>query len=84
MFQGMNENRRYRGMEKPKMSSVLVRQTRYQGRYVAMVSLADSRVVASDKDPVRAIVKAEGKGHPNAVIAFIDSPETARMHYAHS
>lgn len=71
-------------MEKPKMSSVLVRQTRYQGRYVAMVSLSDCRVVASDKNPFRAIAKAEGKGHPDAVIVFVDTPETARTHCAHS
>lgn len=66
------------------MSPVLVKEAKYQGKYVAMVSLSDTRIVACDKDPFRVIVKAEGKGHPDAVVVFVDTIETARTHCAHS
>ena len=50
---------------------VLVNQEEYAGKYVAMASFSDSRVIASGNDPAAVINEAERQGNDNAVILYV-------------
>jgi hypothetical protein len=50
---------------------VLVKEKRYEGKYVAMVSFTDNRVVASGDDPAKVVKLAEKKGVSQPVVLFV-------------
>ena len=50
---------------------VLVKEKRYEGKYVAMVSFTNNRVVASGDDPAKVVKLAEMKGVSQPVVLFV-------------
>lgn len=58
-------------------AQVLVRDKKYSGKYVAMVSFSDSKVVASGEDPSAVMVAARKKGHDSPVVMYV--PEKAEV-----
>ena len=50
---------------------ILVPDKRYAGKYVAMASFNDKRVVASGIKPEGVYQRAEDKGHKNPVVFFV-------------
>lgn len=61
-----------------KMAKVLVKTDRYNGRYVAMKSFNDTRIVGSGKDPETALKQATAKGFKDPVLVYI--PEKEMVH----
>ena len=54
------------------MSSVtLVADKKYEGKYVALESFTNKRVVASGNNPVRVLNAATKKGFTESVIVFV-------------
>jgi hypothetical protein len=53
------------------MDNVLVKQKRYEGKYVAMPSFTDHKVITSGSDPDKAMKSALKKGITDPVIMFI-------------
>ncbi len=51
--------------------SVLVKEQRYRGRYVAVDSFSKGKVVASGKDPAVVARKAEKKDVKSPVVIFV-------------
>lgn len=52
-------------------SQTLVSNKKYKGKYVALKSFQENTVVASGKEPVRVIERANKKGVANPVIVFV-------------
>jgi len=55
----------------------LVSSKKYEGKYVAMESFTNFRVVASGKDLNRVLNSADKKGFPDPVIAYIPPSDMA-------
>jgi len=60
------------------MDRVLVKTDRYNGRYVALKSFNDNRIVGSGKDPETALKEAAAKGFKDPVLVYI--PEKEMVH----
>ncbi len=58
--------------------NILVKVKEYAGKYVALESFKDSRVVSYGMIPKLVMEEARSKGHPEAVIVFI--PEDDAVH----
>ena len=58
-------------------AQVLVRDKKYSGKYVAMVSFTNSDVVASGKDPSKVMTSAIKKGYESPVVMYV--PEKAEV-----
>lgn len=56
----------------------LVTQKKYLGKYVALKSLKDNKVVASGKKPIEVVRRANKKGISAPVIIFV--PESSMTH----
>ncbi|TAL17718.1 hypothetical protein EPN96_04130 [bacterium] len=52
-------------------AQVLVKDKKYSGKYVAMVSFYDSEVVASGKDPSAVMASARKKGYESPVVMYV-------------
>ena len=57
---------------------ILVKDKKYRGKYVAMNSFSDGKVVASGKEPAEVFQRAENKGVKSPVIVFV--PEKNLTH----
>jgi len=53
------------------MNNILVSEKRYEGKYVAMPSFTDRKVIASGNDPSKIMKSAAKKGITDPVIMFI-------------
>lgn len=53
------------------INQALVAEKRYEGKYVALESFTNNRVVSSGSDPERVIKNAEKKGVTAPVLLFI-------------
>jgi len=53
------------------MAKILVKTNKYNGKYVAIKSLNDSKVVGSGKDPKTALRRAAAKGFDDPVLVYI-------------
>ena len=49
----------------------LVSNKRYRGKYVALRSFQENKVVASGKEPVKVLERANKKGVSSPVIVFV-------------
>lgn len=58
-------------------AQVLVGNTKFSGKYVAMVSFTDNKVVASGNDPSKVMNNAIKKGHNAPVVMYV--PEKAAV-----
>lgn len=52
-------------------AQVLVGNKKFSGKYVAMVSFTDSKVVASGNDPSKVMNAALKKGHNTPVVMYV-------------
>lgn len=59
---------------------VLVKEKKYEGKYVAMESFVNHRVVASGEDPMKVTKAAEKKGVSQPVIIFIPKGNMAQIY----
>ena len=50
---------------------ILVKNKRYTGKYVAMPSFNERKVIASGKDPHAVIDRAKQKGYEYPVVIFV-------------
>lgn len=50
---------------------VLVREKKYEGKYVAMESFSGHKVVASGATPSSVLERARGKGYETPVLVYI-------------
>ena len=62
------------------MSKVLVKTGRYNGRYVAMRSAKDRRIVGSGRDPAVALKEALKKGVSDPLLVFIPEKEMVNIY----
>lgn len=53
------------------INQALVAEKRYEGKYVALESFTNNRVVSSGADPERVIKNAEKKGVAAPVLLFV-------------
>lgn len=67
---------------KKKIKNTLVLDRRYAGKYVALRDFNNRRIAASDKDPLRAMKKAEEKGVKNPLVVFVPKPGTTYIYNA--
>jgi hypothetical protein len=58
-------------------AQVLVTDKKFSGKYVAMVSFTDSKVVASGSDPAKVMLSAVKKGLESPVVMYV--PERAEV-----
>ena len=47
------------------------KESKYEGRYVAMESFAKSKVISYGKNPAAVVNKARGKGIDSPVVIFV-------------
>ena len=50
---------------------MIVKNKKYVGKYVAMVSFNNKNVVASGKDPIRVKERADKKGFSSSVLIYV-------------
>ncbi|MDO8603523.1 MAG: DUF5678 domain-containing protein [Candidatus Omnitrophota bacterium] len=62
------------------MEQVLVKENKYNGRYVVVKDFDDSTVIADGKDPKEAYDKAVKQGYPNPVIFFIPAKDMVQIY----
>jgi len=60
--------------------SALVANKKYEGKYVAMESFVNNRVVASGKDPMRVLAAATKTGVTEPVIVFVPKENMAYIY----
>jgi len=58
----------------------LVPNKKYTGKYVALKSFVDNKVVASGQDPSKVIERANKKGVTNPVLVFVPKKATAHIY----
>jgi len=59
---------------------ILVKNKRYEGKYVAFRSFNDRRVVASGKNPSDVLNKSKKKGAKTPVLVFVNKDNTAYIY----
>jgi len=62
------------------MEQVLIKENKYNGRYVAIRDFGDGRVIADSKDPKEAYDKAVKQGYSNPVIVFIPTKDMVQIY----
>ena len=62
------------------MEQVLIKENKYNGRYVAIKDFGDSTVIADGNDPKEAYDKAVKQGYPNPVIVFIPAKDMVQIY----
>lgn len=62
------------------MEQVLIKENKYNGRYVAIKDFDDSTVIADGKDPKEAYDKAIKQGYSNPVIVFIPTKDMVQIY----
>ena len=58
----------------------LVTGKRYKGRYVALKSFRDNKVIASGKKPDDVLERANKKGIPSPVLIFVPEKDTTHVY----
>jgi len=62
------------------MEQVLIKENKYNDRYVAIEDFGDSIVIADGKDPKEVYDKAVKKGYSNPVILFIPAKDMVQIY----
>ena len=62
------------------MERILVKDKKYDGKYVAMRDFDDPKVVGSGENPEEAIKSASRKGYKNPVIVFVPVKATIQIY----
>ena len=61
------------------MSTVLVKDKKYAGKYVTFRDFKDHTVITSGTDPIAVVKKAKAKGIPNPVILYVPKNDTLHI-----
>jgi hypothetical protein len=62
------------------MEQILIKNAKYNGRYIAIKDLSNKRVIAYGKDPKEAYNGAVRKGHRNPLILYIPTKGMAQIY----
>lgn len=62
------------------MEQTLIKDTKYNGRYVAIKDFNDNTVIADGKDPQEAFEKAVKKGFASPVILFVPFKDMVQIY----
>jgi hypothetical protein len=62
------------------MPVTLVKTDKYNGKYVALNKIGDSKVISSGKNASRVHSAAKKKGHKNPIIFFVPEKDTAHLY----
>ena len=62
------------------MEQVLIKENKYNGRYVATKDFGESAVIADGKDPKEVYDKAVKLGYSNPVILFIPAKDMVQIY----
>jgi hypothetical protein len=62
------------------MEQILIKENKYNGRYIAIKDFGDSTVIADSKDPKEAYDKAIKQGYSNPVIVFIPAKDMVQIY----
>ena len=62
------------------VEQALITEEGYEGKYVALKSFIDRKVVASGDDPRLVMEQAKKAGHENPVIFFISQPDVSQVY----
>jgi hypothetical protein len=62
------------------MEQVLIKENKYNGRYVVIKDFGDSTVIADGKDPKEVYDKAVKQGYSNPVIFFIPAKDMVQIY----
>lgn len=63
------------------MEKLLVNSDKYNGQYVAIISLEDNTIVGSGPTPEEAINKAKEKGIQNPFILYVPDKDLVHIYY---
>jgi len=61
-------------------TQALVTEKRYEGKYVALESFTNNRVVSSGKNPARVLSAAAKKGVAHPVLVFVPRGDIAHIY----
>jgi len=61
-------------------SRTLVNDKKYIGKYVAIVSFNDRKIIASGKDPITVCEKAEQKGFADPLIIYVQPHDVVNIY----
>ncbi|MCK4419734.1 succinyl-CoA synthetase subunit alpha [Candidatus Aerophobetes bacterium] len=64
------------------MEKVLVNSDKYNGQYVAMVSVEDNTIVGSGNTPEEALKDARKKGIQNPFLLYVPDKDLVHIYYA--
>jgi len=62
------------------MEQILIKENKYNGRYVAIKDFDDTAVIADGKDPKEVYDKALKQGYSNPVILFIPAKDMVQIY----
>lgn len=62
------------------MEKVLLSTNKYNGCYVAMISLEDNTIVGTGKDPEEALKQAEEKGCQDPYLLYVPDKESVHIY----
>jgi len=62
------------------MEQILIKEKKYNGRYVALRDFDDSTVVSDSDSPEEAYAEALKKGYSNPVIVFIPTKDMIQIY----
>jgi len=62
------------------LSTTLVNNKKYIGKFVALVSFNDRKIVASGKDPIKVCEKAEQKGFADPLIIYVEPQDVVNIY----
>ncbi len=61
-------------------NQLLIRNKKFEGKYVALRSFTDNTVIAYGKDPSEVLAKAHSKGSEAPVVIFIPKEKTTYIY----
>jgi len=53
---------------------------RFEGKYVALASLEDGKVISGGEDPEKILAEAAEKGFPNPILLFVPDKDTVSIY----
>lgn len=62
------------------MEHILIREKKYNGRYVAIKDFDDTTVISDGKDPKKVYDRAIKEGCPNPVILFVPTKDMVQIY----
>ena len=63
------------------MEKILVKSDKYNGQYVAMISLEDSTIVGFGNTPEKALNEAKKKGIQNPFLLYVPDKDLVHIYY---